>query len=424
MELATKPVMYHSGTALRRLPSATPNTKETHLACVELRSSLRLAYAALLCALAMRCGGSGSMPAGAPGSSTPGSKSGGGGTVVQLGRDAADFITAYAHAWCDAIGECCKRYLGDFQPDKCVSSAQSLMVVKAEEAITVGFDTPQFNAPQAAECLAQVRDAASQCLAGDPPDAFHGPCDQAFTAMAGPGETCGDTLESATKCRPPAKGRGACQDQRCVQIVPAATGDACSVANDFIVGECDKASGVDCDMSSHRCSPLAAEGASCLSLGCQPELACDGNAHTCRRKARQGESCNNIGCEDGLYCDSVCQPRGIEGALCDPSLVQSTECAASYFCDRGQCAPRLVEGAACSQTGDCQDGLSCSKGSTCSKRLALGEVCTPDTQDVCVQGATCMRRDLSSALQPRSASSPPPESLCVPEHLPLFCWAR
>jgi hypothetical protein len=89
-----------------------------------------------------------------------------------------------------------------------------------------------------------------------------------------------------------------------------------------------------------------------------------------------------------------------------------------------QCAPRLAEGTMCMQTIDCQDGLYCSKDSACHKRVALGEVCKPDTQDVCVQGGKCQPRDLSLALQPRTASSPPIESVCVPENLPLFCWAH
>jgi hypothetical protein len=41
-----------------------------------------------------------------------------------------------------------------------------------------------------------------------------------------------------------------------------------------------------------------------------------------------------------------------------------------------------------------------------------------------VQGDKCQPRELSLALQPRTAYSPPIESVCVPENLPLFCWAH
>jgi hypothetical protein len=114
----------------------------------------------------------------------------------------------------------------------------------------------------------------------------------------------------------------------------------------------------------------------CISGSCdQSNSACPGK---CRPTAHEGGPCSEGGaCPRGLVCvwssgGDFCQQPGAAGARCD----ENYSCKDNLICLNHACAARLAQGGACSNPGECADGLYCGSGGTCQARVDAGGACT------------------------------------------------
>jgi hypothetical protein len=110
----------------------------------------------------------------------------------------------------------------------------------------------------------------------------------------------------------------------------------------------------------------------------------------------EGGSCSGSGCPQGLICvwsstGGTCQQLGAAGARCDDKF----SCKEDLICLNHACAPRVAQGGACSNTGECADGLYCGFGGTCQARVDSGGACNsssgwPLASDQCKGRQHCL----------------------------------
>lgn len=131
----------------------------------------------------------------------------------------------------------------------------------------------------------------------------------------------------------------------------------------------------------------------CVSGSCdQSNSACPGK---CRPTAHEGGSCSAGACPRGLVCVSSsggdsCQQPGAAGARCDDSY----SCKDDLICLNHACAARVAQGGACSNPGECADGLYCGSGGTCQPRVDAGGACTSSSSGWSVTSELCKGRQL------------------------------
>jgi hypothetical protein len=133
----------------------------------------------------------------------------------------------------------------------------------------------------------------------------------------------------------------------------------------------------------------------CISGSCdQSNSACPGK---CRPTAREGGSCTDGACPRGLVCVSssagrTCQQPGAAGARCDGYF----SCKEDLICLNHACAARVAQGGACSNPGECADGLFCngSPGGTCQPRVDAGGACASTHRGWSVMSEMCKGRQL------------------------------
>ena len=168
----------------------------------------------------------------------------------------------------------------------------------------------------------------------------------------------GSTCTATNQCL-----SGFCVDGRCCD---AACGGQCEACN--AAGSCQPVTG----------APLGGRPA-CASDGSTCGGACDGSQRAQCRYPGGEAACRAGSCSGGVaVLPAACQGTGACPApataacapyLCGPTACRTScatdgDCAGGFFCEAGTCAPRRVQGAACSganqcQTGFCTDGVCC-----------------------------------------------------------------
>jgi hypothetical protein len=143
-----------------------------------------------------------------------------------------------------------------------------------------------------------------------------------------------------------------------------------------------------------RCLPRGGPGEPCAA-GCEPGLWCQRTSDTdpgiCRIRGGEGDGCTDYRgahsayCQPGMYCvaNGTCQPPGELGEPCSWNEVES--CVDGFYCDRAtdRCAEPGGEGDTCNPvwTGtSCLSGLYCYCGSGVSCPFGGSE---PSPLDVC-----------------------------------------
>lgn len=138
----------------------------------------------------------------------------------------------------------------------------------------------------------------------------------------------------------------------------------------------DCAPGSYCDARG-RCAEIPSLGESCESV-CTDGLSCDLPTGTCVVARDLGAPCQDsahASCLPGLFCGGTCMaPRAID------QVCGEGQCATGLGCDWGMCAPLLYEGAACSGSDTCVEGLYCPPDPLTAR-------CTPLEGD----GGPCLR---------------------------------
>jgi hypothetical protein len=190
-------------------------------------------------------------------------------------------------------------------------------------------------------------------------------------------------------------------------------------------GQCEQCSGSGACLPVPSGSSPAAGHTPCTGTGsCQSK--CDGSTRTaCGPFPNTTTVCAAASCNPTArtatptrYCDglgacpsaaaSSCGGYTCDTTACRTSCVDSTACAAGYYCGGGVCVPTGAAGTACSDgaqcsTGFCVDGAcctasSCPSGFSCSAtstgvcKKAVGTACATTTEcgsGFCVDGVCC-----------------------------------
>lgn len=205
----------------------------------------------------------------------------------------------------------------------------------------------------------------------------------------------------------PGSGLTAAAIDQCANAVRTACGDddACEDLFDDVRGTLAEGAPCDADyqcasgqcstdgMSSvpgcGKCIAAVPIGAPCPQGGCVAGAICqtteNGTSSTsvcvAWKTANEGESCGNtfngtstsIRCASGLFCKyetstsgsmttgTCAQPVG-EGSACGNAASGYAHCKAPFACVAGRCGKLLAADADCEDSGDCQSGLACDRG--------------------------------------------------------------
>ena len=139
------------------------------------------------------------------------------------------------------------------------------------------------------------------------------------------------------------------------------------------------------------CRAYSERGAPCAS-GCARADYCDATTKVCLARKPAGATCAVGECDIGLQCagatgSAVCRGPGQPGDSCTPFATVERTCALGLFCagdgtfSSGTCTQRVGEGATCSTSAECQDGVLCVAAAdgtaTCARPLAEGAACVP-----------------------------------------------
>lgn len=255
------------------------------------------------------------------------------------------FAAEYAKRWCQAAGDCCKRFDTALKGTVCEDELRSGMELSNKLAVDQGLS---FDAAGARNVLAYVgNDARHECelpTSWPPPAGYVAiPWKNANYDKLSPGDAC--TVEGGYECK-----KGEClwmKDEgklRCIGYPGAAVGEVCDTKGpvDFVHRICAP------DVAYCRAQPTAATG-SCstpLAVGatCTAGLdQCVRNADctsgVCTKRSGPGGAClcdSTVAfCNGGKICEAL---RPLGAACSDPYI---GECASSA-CDGGKCVTRAA----------------------------------------------------------------------------------
>jgi hypothetical protein len=166
-------------------------------------------------------------------------------------------------------------------------------------------------------------------------------------------------------------------------------GGACQADMDCTDGFCERPLSYPIDGCDGVCRAYPKHGEPCTTR-CVPTDYCEAATKTCMTRKPAGATCVSGECALGLQCiesdgQARCRGPGQQGQPCTrPQTVEAT-CASGLYCAgagtelSGTCEARAGEGAACTTTLGCRDGLRCigadNGTAVCAQPLADGATC-------------------------------------------------
>jgi hypothetical protein len=100
---------------------------------------------------------------------------------IQLGKDSADFVIAYAHAYCDGLGPCCAQYSTSFDVTVCRAAATQAIADAALLAAGPNFEAPQLNSELIPHCLEVAAQVGVKCSSDPAVAPVNDACGQVFS---------------------------------------------------------------------------------------------------------------------------------------------------------------------------------------------------------------------------------------------------
>jgi hypothetical protein len=349
------------------------------------------------------------------------------GHQIQLGKDSADFVSAYAHAYCDGLGPCCAQYSTTFDVTVCRAAATQAIADAALLAAGPNFETPQLNSELIPHCLEVAAQVGAKCSTDPAVVPVNDACGQVFSPKGKPGEPCVASLGGAPQCAPNPGGVGQTScgpDGLCYAVLPVSLGQPCKLAPvNFVSTDCEPDQGLQC--LGNVCSD-GTEGMPCsVDDQCQEGLVCSA-AFTCVAGVKEGAPCVQPGddeCGVGYLCtdSKTCAATGKDGGPC----ASNKDCPPEDLCDFNHpavCVPRPGLGAACRE-GECAPGLYCKCDDTscltshCAEVVKFGASCDGVDNDALCGTGLCWPTSGGGA----KALG---DYRCIPPGFPLYCWTR
>ena len=257
------------------------------------------------------------------------------------GIERTQLLREMISAVCENVATCCHAASLDLDNVKCRDEVSFPM------SGPIGDPRLAYDAMQAEDCVAAVRDAAKGCEIID-----YAPCYKAFTGNLPPGASCSLWLD----CTPGVNAFATCsRDGHCVQPTRGRPNEPCSYscvdgperatcqsiynqAAPIAEVACHSNNGLTCALSGSTptCQPITGDCRQRVDYTCPGGGACDQSSGVCLAPVPVGAPCGPTAkCVASAYCGSgVCQPLKRLNALC----VESVECA-SLRCDGGLCVP-------------------------------------------------------------------------------------
>lgn len=299
---------------------------------------------------------------------------------------------------------------GGYQNGSALDSAEIYDPVT--KMFTATLTMADFRARHTATLLAsgEVLVAGGDDLVGDPSITSHverfsltgaqacGASADCPTGFCVDGVCCDTACDQACQaCTQAARGSADGKDGVCGPVVkgldPADDCAAMPASSCGNTGVCDGNGACGLFLAGTVCEPAACSGA--MGTVALPASVCDG-AGTC---------------VDGMGVE--CAPYACVATTCTKGCKGPPDCAPSAFCDgvSGACKPKLPDGAAATDPGQCisglaADGLCCDQAcdqecQTCAMALgaAADGVCTPVSNQPCDDGTACTQVDTCQAGQ-------------------------
>ncbi|WP_394842948.1 hypothetical protein LZC95_38480 [Pendulispora brunnea] len=235
-----------------------------------------------------------------------------------------DFVSAYAHAFCDNVGECCMRSGGPYEASACLSA-------RRREFANVAALSGTYKGDKAYSCV-QAAEAAARACAGT--NEMERVCGSVYEGKKDAGADCSGTVE----CFGARGGEAVCMDSKCRRRVQPAEGVDCAAgpggAFPNIFADCSSTAGFSCPARTGKCHRLGATFETCeTSDDCMRGTYCapdgSGTVRRCRTGAPVGGSCRDAGCDANAYCNTTsytCGPKSSEGASCVNALSCQDDC--------------------------------------------------------------------------------------------------
>jgi hypothetical protein len=248
-----------------------------------------------------------------------------------------DFLSAFAHAFCDGYDTCCTSAGKTEDHDACVSAIEHDFASFVTEAKSRGAVVDASKLPA---CLSAIAAADAACTDGHwDGEAHFWPIDLACTqAVVGPAAV-GESCTSAFDCKPTPGSYTTCESWskdgksgvECQQQIPVDVGAACDgdPTGVPVVHVCDPTKDLKCDIATSKCIAMPKSGEACLTS----------SFPSCTATAR-------------CLPSGVCGDRIAIGGDCSTA---KSDCVVGARCDTGsgKCVALLELGATCSTNDEC-----------------------------------------------------------------------
>jgi hypothetical protein len=289
------------------------------------------------------------------------------------GLSLADFPQAFLNALCEHEVNC-----NEFPDvDTCLRGNNAIHAStdpSATAAVSAGKVI--YNAGKARECVDLIANATCDITDGDLRSLFPIPCFETATGTLHAGDACAIDIECISQsCAVPS-----CPDACCMGTCSGESpppfnlpvGSPCS--QQLITSEC--AANAFCDNTTHMCTALKPEGATCNStMECDYGFGCAGSPAICKTLPTLGQACPDGECRDeGQICAGSCIKVGLAGDPCADDI----QCSSFYKCDTamGKCVEGSGQGGPCTFSSDCWGSTFCdSATSTCAALKPDGQSC-------------------------------------------------
>lgn len=266
----------------------------------------------------------------------------------------AEFVHAYAQAYCDVSATCCTAANLKLN-DSCASAVEATLFNAVDYLIHGSHPHFSYDPVQAAKCVASMRSGKAECESGSVVSNEKTACGFNFSLVFPGALPPGSPCEGSVECAASPGGFASCNapSARCRPGVYVSAGSSC-----------------DHNPPDDSLSPIR---------HCDSNSWCD-PSNTCVALPLSGESCAQLSCASGSYCqfkNFLCTPLPKKGEHCETQCVEDFDL---LFCDlnTSTCSLPRETGEPCITNSDCLSTICGSEGCVAHPaRTSLNaQVCT------------------------------------------------